>query len=235
MPLDMLDIMSEDSSKDGKAPAGVDEEVFRRNQAEMRDIVMKMGADQRPPEQELNRLRNRLFTLKAECEGQPPPEEAVSASQGPKIAQFSGSSGVVGAKAAALKHDVFQGGGSRLGGESTAASASPSAGSTAALASSSAGYNATCPPVQLREVDPEKPVVRIQVQLLDKRPARISVNRDFTVRDLRAWLAHYQGPESCSYHLMDVSNFPPKRLSDLDVTMDAAGLTAKSALACRPA
>eukprot|EP00931_Biecheleriopsis_adriatica_P006494 TRINITY_DN107891_c0_g1_i1.p1 TRINITY_DN107891_c0_g1~~TRINITY_DN107891_c0_g1_i1.p1 ORF type:complete len:224 (+),score=55.71 TRINITY_DN107891_c0_g1_i1:25-696(+) len=221
MPLDMLDMMmNEESLQNGKLPDGVDEDVFRRNQAEMREIVMKMGADQRPPEQELTRLRNRLMVLKAECEGQPPPEEEAAPSQGPQIAQFSGSSGVVGAHAI-KKHDVFQGGGSRLGG--TASSSTPA----------SSGYPAASE--ALREVDPDGALVRIKVQLLSRRPAQVVVNSDFTIRELRAWLAHYQGPESGDYHLMDVSSFPPKRLSDLNATISAAGITGKSSLSCRPA
>lgn len=89
------------------------------------------------------------------------------------------------------------------------------------------------PAQPLREVDPDRPLVTLRVQLLDRKPAKVVVNEDFTIQELRAWLDHHMGSQQ-NYNLMEVSGFPPKKLADLGSTVAAAGLTASSSLACRP-
>eukprot|EP00931_Biecheleriopsis_adriatica_P108438 TRINITY_DN8275_c0_g1_i1.p1 TRINITY_DN8275_c0_g1~~TRINITY_DN8275_c0_g1_i1.p1 ORF type:complete len:356 (+),score=83.79 TRINITY_DN8275_c0_g1_i1:38-1069(+) len=124
---------------------------------------------------------------------------------------------------------VFQGAGNRLGGYSTSSSTPGPALDTSTPANAAQQ--------QLREVDPEQPVVRLRVQLLDRRPAEVTVNKDFTVGELQAWIDHHQGLQGQQrYNLMEVSGFPPRRLGDLSATLEQAGLTKRGcSLACRPA
>lgn len=117
---------------------------------------------------------------------------------------------------AASQSSVFKGQGNKLGSSTPVPESAP--GSSA----------------QLREVDPEKPTVSLRVQLLDRKQAQVVVNHDFTISELRAWLDHHQGSTS-QYHLMEVSGFPPKKLSDYTMTVEGAGLTKKGcSLACKP-
>ena len=77
----------------------------------------------------------------------------------------------------------------------------------------------------LREVDPEKPFLRLRVQLLDRKPAEITVNHDFCVAELRAYLDHYMGlPEPGTYNLMEVSGFPPRRIVDDAASLHSVGI-----------
>merc|ERR1712113_720407 len=104
------------------------------------------------------------------------------------------------------------------------------------MGGSSSTTQSAAAPSELREVDPERPVVRLRVQLLNKKPAQVVVNRDFTVQDLRGWLEHHQDEAGKrDYHLMDVTGFPIKKLTDLGATMEQLGLKSGCCLACRPA
>lgn len=116
---------------------------------------------------------------------------------------------------------TFQGAGNRLGGYALSASAS----SASKVA-----------PTTLREVDPEKPFLRLRVQLLDRKPAEITVNHDFSVAELRAYLDHYMGlTEAGTYNLMEVSGFPPRRIVNDAASLQSVGLTKRGvSLACRP-
>mmetsp|Transcript_126818 Transcript_126818/g.218803 ORF Transcript_126818/g.218803 Transcript_126818/m.218803 type:complete len:323 (+) Transcript_126818:96-1064(+) len=185
---------------------------------ELQQIIRRLGADSAPPPEEMKELISRMQQLKSEVNGSQGSGPAATASTS------SSSAGTVirsGATAPA-RHDMFKGEGSRLG-----SSADP----TPSAAVDLEGLQA-----ELREVDPERPVVRLRVQLLDRRPAQLMVNSNFTLRDLRAWLEHYQGSAGAKpFHLMEVSGFPPRKLSDFSATIEEMGLTRSSSLACRPA
>jgi len=146
------------------------------------------------------------------------------ATAGTVINPGSSSSSSIGRKPA--RADLFLGEGSRLGG-SEVKGVPPIVGSEASSVQP-----------QLREVDPDKPVVRLRVQLLDRCPAQVMVNLDFTVRELRAWLQHHMMAVSDpvkEFSLMDVGGFPPRKFADLDATVDELKLSGSSTLACRPA
>lgn len=121
--------------------------------------------------------------------------------------------------------------GSRLGGSATGGVAAGGAATGGAAAGGAAVVAAES--FALREVDPDQPFVRLRVQLLDRRNAQVVVNKSFTVRDVLGWLQHHQG-DTRPFNLMDVAGFPPKRLGDLDKTVEQLGLTKDSALSCRP-
>lgn len=150
--------------------------------------------------------------------------DASSGASGSSDVPISGTKGGVrtlnGAAVPSITN-IFKGEGCRLGSTDSSCHESEGAGVT---------------PPQLREVDPEKPLIRLRVTLLDRKPANVTVNRDFTLEDLRAWLQHHQGPTSASnFNLMDVTGFPPRKLADLGATIGDLGLTKDSTLACRPA
>lgn len=183
---------------------------------ELQQIIRRLGADSAPPPEEMKQLISRMQQLKSEVDGTPGPT--------PTAPTSSSSAGTVirSGAAAPARHEMFKGEGSRLG-----SSADPTPSAAVGLDSMQ---------IELREIDPERPVVRLRVQLLDRRPAQLMVNSDFTLRDLRAWLEHYQGSLGAKpFHVMEVSGFPPRKLSDLTATIEQMGLTRSSSLACRPA
>eukprot|EP00927_Polykrikos_kofoidii_P039293 TRINITY_DN33711_c0_g1_i1.p1 TRINITY_DN33711_c0_g1~~TRINITY_DN33711_c0_g1_i1.p1 ORF type:complete len:338 (-),score=54.11 TRINITY_DN33711_c0_g1_i1:120-1052(-) len=179
-----------------------------------------------PPE-EVRQLIEQMQQLRAQGGGTEDRQDIAATTESSGI--FGGGiiRGAAGSTATSV--ELFKGEGSKLGSEKAAVAG-------ACALSSSATVQANTDVAQLREVDPEMPVVRLRIQLLDRRPAKVMVNRDFTLHELRAWLEHHQG-DSCKagYHLMDVGGFPPKKLSDMKATMEELGLTGASSLACRPA
>jgi len=67
---------------------------------------------------------------------------------------------------------------------------------------------------QLREVDLTRPTVSLRVRLLDRKPVEVTLNEDFNVQEVRAWLEHHHAASfTKAYHLMDVNGFPPKNLA----------------------
>lgn len=193
---------------------------FGEHREELQQIIRRLGADSAPPPDEMQQLISRMQQLKAEVESR----DVSGATSATTPAASSSQAGTVfrGGAVAQARQDIFKGEGTRLG-----SSAEPTSAGSVGLEK---------PQVELREVDPERPVVRLRVQLLDRRPAQVMVNSDFTLRDLRAWLEHYQGSTGVKpFHLMEVSGFPPRKLSDFDATVEKLGLTRASSLSCRHA
>jgi len=126
---------------------------------------------------------------------------------------------------------------SSLGGGNTLGGGASSGGGGGYTAGAAAAAPAPAAPADLREVDPDKPILRLRVQMLDRKPAQVVVNSDFTLQQLRAWLEHHMGEASAgvTYHLMDVAGFPPKKLENLTATVEELGITSSSSLACRKA
>jgi len=171
---------------------------------------------------------------RAEGNGPPPPEftemikqmRDAMAAKGPDTGEgAAGGTSSSSARPVAINKSTpyaatFEGTGNRLGG----------------VSDSSGVVEPALPVAELREVDPEKPFLRLRVQLLDRKPAEITVNTDFSVAELRAHLDHYMGlTESGKYNLMEVSGFPPRKLTDASASLEAAGLTKGGcSLACRP-
>eukprot|EP00929_Paragymnodinium_shiwhaense_P014702 TRINITY_DN122658_c0_g1_i1.p1 TRINITY_DN122658_c0_g1~~TRINITY_DN122658_c0_g1_i1.p1 ORF type:complete len:322 (+),score=51.37 TRINITY_DN122658_c0_g1_i1:97-966(+) len=178
---------------------------------EQRNTDMPGGEASAEMLQMMQQMRQMMETAGSEQQQAQADGSPQQASSPGTVIQRGGSGNVV-------KDSLFKGEGSKLGGSSSAPP--PPAPSNE--------------PVSLREVDPEKPVVRLKVQLLDKRPAQVMVNKEFTLQDLRAWLQHHQG-SSDAFHVMDVGGFPPKKLSVMTATIEDLGLTAATSLACRRA
>ncbi|CAE8590231.1 unnamed protein product [Polarella glacialis] len=113
---------------------------------------------------------------------------------------------------------VFRGEGNRLGGSDASAS--------------------TClvdKDQQVPEVDPGKPLIRLRMRLLDRKVVEVEVNADFTVRELRTYLEHHHSASfDRAYNLMDGAGFPPKKLADLEASLEQLGVTKGSSLECRP-
>lgn len=71
------------------------------------------------------------------------------------------------------------------------------------------------------QLDPNAPTISVQVRFHDGSKATAKLNTTHTIMDLRAWIEQ-QKPISQAYDLMLA--FPPKPLSDLNQTVQAAGL-----------
>ncbi|CAE8581628.1 unnamed protein product [Polarella glacialis] len=125
---------------------------------------------------------------------------------------------------------VFRGEGNRLGGSDASAS--------------------TClvdKDQQVPEVDPGKPLIRLRIRLLDRKVVEVEVNADFTVRELRTYLEYHHSASfdrlmtwEClsyieAYNLMDGAGFPPKKLADLEASLEQLGVTKGSSLEKLPA
>merc|ERR1712187_310994 len=90
---------------------------------------------------------------------------------------------------------------------------------------------------QVRIVDSSQPTLKLRVRLLNRKVVEVEVNQNFTVQDLRTFLEHnYAEAFDRSYNLMDGAGFPPKKLADLDATLEQLGLAKNGAsVECRPA
>lgn len=196
---------------------------FGPHREEMQELIRQLGSDHRPPPEEMAQLAQRLQELRALAEGGGNPAGATETGSGTGGGSSSTYTAFKGGYVAAPRSDIFKGEGSKLGSATPAPAAAVPA-------------NAGAPPPPLREVDAEQPVVRLRVQLLDRRPAQVVVNRDFTILQLRGWLDHHQGEAATkAYHLMEVTGFPPKKLTDMSATVEQLGLSSTSSLSCRPA
>lgn len=71
------------------------------------------------------------------------------------------------------------------------------------------------------QLDANAPTISVQVRFHDGSKATAKLNTTHTIMDLRAWIEQ-QKPISQAYDLMLA--FPPKPLSDLNQTVQAAGL-----------
>lgn len=77
-------------------------------------------------------------------------------------------------------------------------------------------------PVEEVVVDESQPTTTIQIRTHDRKRIRATFNLTHTIRHVQAYLAQQQGDEAPAYVLM--AGFPPKRITDFDQTLEAAGL-----------
>lgn len=87
---------------------------------------------------------------------------------------------------------------------------------------------------QVRPVDPDAPTLTLRVRLPDKKQVSVTFNGTHTIGQVRAFL-HVNHADSFSgpYSLMDTGGFPPKKLADLGLSLDEAGVKSGSTLDCR--
>jgi UBX domain-containing protein 1 len=109
------------------------------------------------------------------------------------------------------KYNAFGGSGHSLGATSSSAVPAPAAAAVPPTKSSSTFV-----------LDPNAPTISIQVRFHDGTKATAKVNTTHTISDLRAWIEANK-PTPSAYELL--SSFPPKPLSDLSQTVQAAGLS----------
>lgn len=112
---------------------------------------------------------------------------------------------------------AFQGIGRTLGG-STSSSTSETTADTSAAALSS-----TPLPSAGLVVDPSQPSTQIQLRLADGTRMVAHFNYHHTINDIRAFIDASRPGTSRTYQLQTVG-FPPKQLSDLNQTIEQAGL-----------
>lgn len=111
----------------------------------------------------------------------------------------------------------FQGVGRTLGSSSSASSAAPEA-NTAATSLTSAPL-----PSMGLVVDDSLPSTSLQLRLADGTRMVSRFNHRHTIRDIRSFIDASRSGGSRSYQLQ-VMGFPPKQLTDLDQTIEQAGI-----------
>ncbi|KFK23686.1 hypothetical protein AALP_AAs50902U000400 [Arabis alpina] len=113
----------------------------------------------------------------------------------------------------------FQGQGRTLG-----ASGSGSSSTAAEPQASSLPMNITAPtPTRGLVVDPAAPTTSVQLRLADGTRLVSRFNNHHTIRDIRGFIDASRPGGSKEYQLLTVG-FPPKQLTELDQTIDQAGI-----------
>lgn len=72
-------------------------------------------------------------------------------------------------------------------------------------------------------MDDSKPVTSIQLRLADGTRMVSRFNHHHTIRDIRAFIDASRPGGARSYH-MQTMGFPPKQLTDLEQTIEQAGI-----------
>ncbi|KAM1015997.1 hypothetical protein TB2_045584 [Malus domestica] len=115
------------------------------------------------------------------------------------------------------RHAVFQGVGRTLGGSSSAAA------STESTAAAPPLRGAPLPLVGL-VVDQSLPSTSVQLRLADGTRMVSRFNYHHTIRDIHAFIDASRPDGARSYRLQTMG-FPPKQLTDLDQTIEQAGIS----------
>lgn len=119
------------------------------------------------------------------------------------------------------RHLPFRGVGRTLGSSS---SGSEAAGEPIQATAAAASSRSTAPTPEIGlVVDDSKPVTSIQLRLADGTRMVSRFNHHHTIRDIRAFIDASRPGGARSYH-MQTMGFPPKQLTDLEQTIEQAGI-----------